>query len=138
MDEALKLLNSRIDSGEALAQLREMVKGHGGDLDEPRRRESETAVTATDSGYVSRISTDRLGLAMIEMGGGRKKMEDKINPSCGIEFLVSIGDEIKEGDTIARLFCEGSAKNYAAELIRAAVTIDDKAITPPKLIVETI
>jgi len=65
---------------------------------------------------------------MIEMGGGRKKMGDQINPSCGIEFLVSIGDEIKEGDTIANLFCEGPAKNYAAELIRAAVTIDDQAV----------
>ena len=138
MDEALKLLNDRIVSGEALAKLREMVKGHGGDLDQPRKRELEMAVTATESGYVSRISTDRLGLAMIEMGGGRKKMEDKINTSCGIEFLVSIGDEIKEGDMIARLFCEGSAKNYAAELIRAAVTIDDQSVTRPPLIVETI
>ena len=65
-------------------------------------------------------------------------MEDKINPSCGIEFLVSIGDEVKEGNTIACLFCEGSAKNYAAELIRAAVTIEDHPVTPPKLIVETV
>jgi pyrimidine-nucleoside phosphorylase len=138
MGQAVELLKSRIETGEALAKLREMVKGHGGDLDVPRKRERDSDVTATQSGFVTRISTDRLGLAMIEMGGGRKKMEDPINPSCGIEFLVSIGDEIKEGDTIARLFCEGSAKNYAAELIRAAVTIGDQTVARPPLIVETL
>ncbi len=138
MEEALKLLNNRIVSGEALAKLREMVKGHGGDLDEPRKRESGINVNATDSGFVTRISTGRLGLAMIEMGGGRKKMGDKINPACGIEFLVSIGDQISAGDTIARLFCDGDAKNYASELIRASVSVGDQPVLSPPLIVESI
>ncbi len=138
MEEALRLLNSRIDSGEALAKLREMVAGHGGDLDQPRKRGFETVVKATDNGYVSRISTDRLGLAMIEMGGGRKTMEDKIDPSSGIEFLVSIGDQVKDGDVLARVFCDGNAKNYAVELIRAAVAIGDQPVPCPALIVETI
>ena len=137
-DEAKRLLKDRIESGEALTKLREMVKSHGGDLDAPRRRASPTVVTSSEGGYVARINTARLGLAMIEMGGGRKKMGDPINHECGIEFLVSIGDKIESGDAIANLFCDGPAKKYAQELISASVSYSDQPVSPPALIVETI
>lgn len=131
-------LQDKIDSGDGLKCLREMVKSHGGDLDVPRKRELQSDVVASQSGYVARINTNRIGLAVIEMGGGRKKMGDPINHQCGIEFLVRIGDKIESGQTIARLFCESSAKQYASELISAAVGISDGPVDQQTLIVDTI
>lgn len=131
-------LQDKIDSGDGLKCLREMVKSHGGDLDAPRKRELQSDVVASQSGYVARINTNRIGLAVIEMGGGRKKMGDPINHQCGIEFLVRIGDKIESGQTIARLFCESSAKQYASELISAAVGISDSPVDQQTLIVDTI
>lgn len=135
---ARSALQGKIDSGDGLNCLREMVKSHGGDLDSPRDRESESDVKATTAGYVSRINTERIGLAVIEMGGGRKKMGDPINHASGIEFLVRIGDKIEAGQTIAKLFCESSAKTYAAELISAAVGVSDSPTRSQELIIETV
>lgn len=138
IESAEATIQDKIDSQDGLKCLREMVKGHGGDLDAPRKRELESVVLARQSGYVSRVNTDRIGLAVIEMGGGRKKMGDPINHASGVEFLVRIGDEIESGQPIARLFCESSAKQYAKELVSASIGVSDSPIDRQTLIVETV
>ena len=137
-DSAKAALRDKIDSGDGLKRLKEMVKSHGGDLDAPRKRELESDVKADRSGYVSKINTQRIGLAVIEMGGGRKMMGDPINHASGVEFLIRIGDKIEAGQTIAKLFCESSAKEYARTLISASVSISDSPTEAQKLIVETV
>jgi pyrimidine-nucleoside phosphorylase len=137
-DSAKAALQDKIDSGDGLKRLKEMVKSHGGDLDAPRKRELESDVKADKSGYVSKINTQRIGLAVIEMGGGRKMMGDPINHASGVEFLIRIGDKIEAGQTIAKLFCESSAKEYARTLISASVSISDSPTEAQKLIVETV
>lgn len=137
-DSAKATLQDKIDSEDGLKRLREMVKSHGGDLDAARDRETASDVVADQSGYVSKINTNRIGLAVIEMGGGRKKMGDPINHASGVEFLVRIGDKIEAGQPIAKLFCESAAKEYARELISASVSISDSPVDAQKLIVETV
>lgn len=134
IDDAVKLLDDRIVSREALDKLKAMVSLHGGDLDRPRRRGRISPVKASQSGFISRVNTDRLGLAMIEMGGGRKTMGSKIDFECGIEFLVSIGDRIEAGDTIANVFCDSNARTYAVELVGASIGVDAQEVAKPKLI----
>ena len=138
VDSARASLQDKIDSGDGLKRLAEMVKSHGGDLDADRPRELKSDVVASESGYVARINTERIGLAVIEMGGGRKKMGDPINHASGIEFLVRVGDKIEKGQKIAHLFCNSSAKEYARELVSASVGVSDASVSPQKLIVETV
>ncbi len=73
MDAARKKIDGVIQSGEALTKLSEMIQNHSGDLDAPRERGAENVVKAYDEGFVSRIDAERVGLAVIEMGGGRSK-----------------------------------------------------------------
>ena len=122
-DSARKRLQATIDDGTALKKLAEMVKSHGGDLSQPRKRAASHPVTSIESGKVIRINTDRLGLAVIEMGGGRKKIGDPVDHSCGIEFLVRIGDQINKGDVIANVFCDSKVASVATNLVGAAVGI---------------
>ncbi len=131
-------LQDKIDSGDGLKRLREMISSHGGDLNAPRERALESSVKANQSGYVSRVNTQRIGLAVIEMGGGRKKMGDPINHTTGIEFLVRIGDKIEAGQEIAKLFCESPVRQYAAELVGASVGVSPTPTEPQTLIVETV
>lgn len=114
-------LQTTIEDGTALKKLAEMVEAHGGDLSKSRIRADTHAVTSIESGIVTRINTDRLGLAVIEMGGGRKKIGDPIDHSCGIEFLVRLGDKIQKGDLIANVFCGAKAAPVATNLVGAAV-----------------
>ncbi len=121
LSAATERLQRTIDDGTALKKLAEMVEAHGGDLGQPRKRAASHAVTSIESGVVTRINTDRLGLAVIEMGGGRKKLGDPIDHSCGIEFLVRIGDKLSKGDLIANVFCDSKVAPVATNLVGAAV-----------------
>ena len=123
LESAKQRLQTTIDDGTALKKLAEMVKSHGGDLSQPRKRASSHQVTSIESGTITRINTDRLGLAVIEMGGGRKKIGDPIDHSCGIEFLVRVGDSINKGDVIANVFCDSKVASVATNLVGAAVGI---------------
>lgn len=135
---AIARLQDTIDSGTALERLVQMVKNHGGDLNAPRRRGQAREVVANDSGHVNRIHNDRLGLAVIEMGGGRKKLGDQLDHSVGIECLVRLGDQIESGQPIARVFCDDdSTASYATELVAASIVIGQE-IQAPELIAETI
>ncbi len=120
---ATKRLQSTIDDGTALKKLAEMVEAHGGDLSRPRKRATSHPVTSIESGVITRINTDRLGLAVIEMGGGRKKIGDPVDHSCGIEFCVRIGEQISKGDAIANVFCDEKLAPLATNLVGAAIGI---------------
>lgn len=122
--QATQRLLQTIEDGTALKKLAEMVKAHGGELDQARDRSPSHPVTSIESGKITRINTERLGLAVIEMGGGRKQLGDPVDHSCGIEFLVRIGDEIQKGDLIANVFCDPNVSAVATNLVGAAVGIE--------------
>ena len=46
------------------------------------------------TGWIEKIHTRELGLILIEIGGGRKQVTDKINYSVGYDNVLSIGDKI--------------------------------------------
>ena len=132
-------VQQKIDSGVALERLREMVKQHGGDLDQPRAVGKSHVVKSAESGFVNRINAERLGLAVIEMDGGRKQLGDQLDHSSGIEFLVRLGDQVEKDQPIANVFCDSAPKaSYACELVGASVGISEAAASPPELIVESI
>ncbi|MEM7456788.1 MAG: thymidine phosphorylase [Planctomycetota bacterium] len=138
-NNAAELLQRQIDTGAGLKKLTEMVANHGGNLDATREREKAVDIIADESGFVRRISSDRLGVAVIEMGGGRKQLGDQLNHATGIECLVKIGDEIEQGQPVARLFCDDeNVAGYASYLVSAAIGISPIQPDRQPLIVETI
>ena len=138
LDSARSRLDETIRTGEAHKRLEEMVKSHGGDLSAKRKVEHPRAVKATEAGFLSRVNAERLGLAVIEMGGGRKKIGDPIDHSTGIEFLVRIGDRIEKDQVIANVFCNPTVSAYAENLVGAAIGVSPDEVPVPELIVETL
>lgn len=137
-EAASKVLSAEIENGNALKKLTEMVRDHGGDLDAPRPRAKKTVVNAYDSGFVCRIDSDRLGLAVVEMNGGRRQMSDNIDHSVGMEFLVELGQPLEKGQPIAHLFCPEEQSEYIGNLVSLSVGTSPVEFEPPPLIVETI
>ncbi len=135
---AIDLLEEKIRTGEALKKFEEMVNSQGGDLAAQREIARKQPVESVETGYVSRINAERLGLAVIEMGGGRKQIGDQLDHSTGIEFLVRIGDRIEAGQPLANVFCNTDAASYASNLVSAAVSVSENPVDPPPLIVETL
>jgi thymidine phosphorylase len=50
---------------------------------------------------VASIDTEQLGYAIIDLGGGRRRKEDRIDPGVGIKMHVRIGDQVEEGQPLA-------------------------------------
>ena len=134
--QARAQLQEKIDSGEGYQRLVEMVNAHGGDLEAERSLASKQPVLANESGFLSRVNAERLGLAVIEMGGGRKKLGDSLDHSTGIEFLLKIGDPIENGQPIANIFCDGSKAEYVNQLVSAAIGVSPVAVEPLPLIAD--
>jgi pyrimidine-nucleoside phosphorylase len=127
-------LQQQIDSGAAYEKFSEMVAAQAGNIDAPRPVAPATEVVASRSGYVDEIDTQALGVAIIELGGGRKTLSDAIDHRVGLEMLVRLGDAVAAGQPLVRVFGVGSALSHAKELIAAAIAIGDEPRPPPELI----
>lgn len=92
-------------------------------------------VTAWADGHIAAYDGERLGLIVVALGGGRQVENDIINPSVGLSDLLPLGTEVLKGQPIARIHAtrEDAADQAEAEL-RAAVSITEKAISPPPLV----
>jgi pyrimidine-nucleoside phosphorylase len=138
LESAGARLTAEIESGRAIRKFSEMVAAQGGDLDKLPAIGKGTNVTAKRSGYVGEIETERLGIAIIELGGGRKRMGDTIDHAVGLEMLVRVGDPIKRGQRLARLFGPEERIALIKPLILDAIDIQDTPRDPLPLIVERI
>src|SRR3954464_2194434 len=135
---ARKHLQKAISSGAGLEKFREMVAAQGGDLDAPRPVAPAHEIGSPWAGHVSKIDTEQIGRVIIELGGGRKQLGDKLDLSVGLEMLVRLGDHIEEGQPIVRLFAKPDAANRVRSQLVAAINIGDNRIDAPPLIVEPI
>ena len=137
LEEATITLCRQLDSGAALNVFRRMVAAQGGDLDAEQKRAPEFLVEATQEGFLSAVDTEALGLAIIELGGGRKHAGDEVDHSVGIEVLARIGDSISNGDPLARVFGRDVLPATTSQ-IRDAFEIGPNPVASPQLIVDRV
>ena len=134
---ASKLANV-LASGSAYEKFAAMVAAQGGDLDAAQPVAPASDVVAVRTGIVQSVDAEALGYAVIELGGGRRVQTDRIDRSVGLEMLVRIGDEVKAGQPLMRVFAKQSAFDTVRRMIESAITIGQEPVTPPTLIVERI
>jgi thymidine phosphorylase len=58
-------------------------------------------VPARNAGFVTRMATRDIGLIVVELGGGRRRAHDSIDPSVGLTAMVSIGQQVMRGEPLA-------------------------------------
>jgi pyrimidine-nucleoside phosphorylase len=146
LDAARVKVLRALESGAALERFRQNVEAQGGDprvCDEPARllplTPNEVKVESTRTGFVAQIDTTEIGFAIAEIGGGRIRIEDRIDPAVGYAAEARIGDQVKTGETLGLLYCKTQAQAEAAlERIRAAYKIRDEHASAPTLIKEVI
>lgn len=144
--KARKLLEEKIDNGEAAAKLREMIKWQGGNpaaVDSPETYFKDAKLTyefkADKSGYVQHIDAKTAGMAGVLLGAGRNTMEDKIDYGAGIWLNKKCGDTVKKGDVIATLYASDKKRLEAGvALFKTAVKVGAKKPAPYKIVKEVI
>ena len=133
-----------ISSGAAAERFGRMVARQGGPLafveewprflpEAPVIRE----VAAREAGHVAAIDGEALGLAVVDLGGGRKVEGDRVDPAVGLSEVVRLGQRVEKGQPLARVHAARESQAEAAvRAVRAAVTLAPEVPEPPPLVHE--
>jgi len=121
-------------SGAALECFRRNVEAQGGDphvCDDPTKilplTEKAIKVESPRSGVLVKVDTEEIGHALAEAGGGRVRIEDRIDLKVGFVGDVKIGDELRAGGLIGKLFCDDrNLGEQASQRIQAAYKLADQ------------
>jgi pyrimidine-nucleoside phosphorylase len=130
-----------ITSGRALERFRACVEAQGGDprvLDDTAllpQAGIQRAITAGRAGFVNGIETDEIGRVVMDWGGGRRRLEDKIDYAVGLRLHAKIGDHVNAGDPLATAYYNDESKfEEMGARLRAAYGIEDVEQKPEALI----
>lgn len=95
-----------LESGAAFSAFKKLCEYQGpARFDLLPMAKNQASINSVASGYVSKINTEKLGLALIEIGAGRRKSDDKIDHSAGFEFMCRIGDFVEKNQPLVRVHC---------------------------------
>lgn len=133
--EAIAFQKKLISNGKAYEKFLEMVEYQGGnptDIENYSRLHQPKCIgelTAEQSGYIQSMDTYKIGLATIELGCGRKKTTDTVDPTAGIEFYKKIGDKVNRGDTLFKFFNSDNSKlNPTEKLLKDSIQIGEERV----------
>ena len=136
-----------IASGAAAEVFQRMVSTLGGPHDlvaQPERHLAAAPIirplASARAGFVSAIDTRAVGIAVVELGGGRARAQDPVDHAVGVSALAGIGDEIGPERPLAIIHARSeNAFDRASARLQAAYSV--QGISPkiqPKVILERI
>ena len=139
---AESVLTTALDDGSARAAWDSMLSAHGGDPDPGHlaRPRSRREVPAPSGGYVTGVAADQLGWAAVEVGAGRRRLDDELAHGAGILVHARIGDRVEAGQPLATLLVgeRRVEEDALAERILRAFEICSETAAPPPLILGTV
>lgn len=138
-------IEQALKSGAALEKFRAMIKLQGGDervidnyklLPQPKYK---VLVKSPKAGYIQRLDALSIGLSSVELGCGRKTIDDKIDYSAGFIFKKKVGDIVKKGDVLVEVMGQDQNKvKFVSQKVLDAYKIGKEKIKPPRLILQRI
>ena len=138
-------LRATLQDGSAKARFSAMVRAQGGPANFVDRWQDYLEIApayelrAANAGYLSEIDGAALGQAVVTLGGGRQREDDRIDHSVGLSDITPLGTYLRKGAPIARLHCRSSKQaDIALRAIQAALTLSSEPPVLPALIIERI
>ena len=136
-----KMLRAALEEGRGLEKLRQLIRAQGGDesvcdhpqvlADAPVIRE----IISDADGYIAAMDTMQIGYASLELGAGRKKKSDIIDPRVGFIVNARIGDHVACGQPLYTLYAADTDSAVRAEhMLRIAIHLSDHSVPPEKLL----
>ncbi|MBE1285008.1 MAG: thymidine phosphorylase [Rhodobacteraceae bacterium] len=141
-----KQIRAVLSDGRAAERFGKMIYAVGGPLgfvQDWRRFLPEASVirevTARDTGHVTAIDGESLGLAVVHLGGGRLVESDVVDPAVGLSDVVRLGEKVQKGQPLAVIHAaREDAAQVTEQAVRAAITLGDVPAAPLPLVHERI
>ncbi len=149
-EEAASMATEALVSGQAADRFGAMVAALGGPTNfiEKSAELLPSApvcrpVPAATAGYLTACDTRAVGLAVIELGGGRRRVEDSVDPAVGVAGILPRGQAVSAGDPIAvvhaadaagadtavallqKAFVIGQTEPEASPVVQRRITVED-------------
>ena len=131
LEECRGKVREAVDSGAALAKLKDMVLAQGGDVsviedtNNFKKAEYYYDVVAPHSGIITHINTEEVGVASVALGAGRETKESSIDYQAGIVLRKKTGEQVQVGEVLATLYSSSFERIKAGEkLFLESYTID--------------
>jgi thymidine phosphorylase len=140
-DEARTKLQQALASGQAAERFGRMVAALGGprnllerpDLHLPKAP-VQREVPAPASGLVTAVDVRRIGQAVVDLGGGRHRPQDEVDPAVGLSAVLAPGDRVEAGQPLAVVHAPGEVEaRRAVEAVQQAMRIGAQAPPVPSL-----
>ena len=137
---AKDIMLDKIENKSALNKFKDIISSQGGDIDslieEGIKKNNTIIVRSKNSGFIESMKTDEIGWALVEIGAGRKKRNDKLDYLAGIEFINKIGDKVNKGDAIFRIFGNDTERlNNAKKILQKTYSLTKTKILKNKVII---
>src|SRR5688572_1401491 len=131
--KARKKLETAIETGLAAEKCEQSIEAQGGNpnaVEDPSVLPQAQAVevfAAPRTGVVQRVEPRSIGRAVIALGGGRRTVDDIVDPTVRFVITVKPGDKVLEGEPIASVFAKDAGGIQTGfEALAAAIVIGDK------------
>lgn len=144
IDDGLKLLKSKIDNGEALEKLYQMIESQGGNRNEIKdyscfkKAKFRFDLLSDKEGYIKEITALKIGECAMHLGAGRKTKEDSIDMSAGLILNKKVGDYIAKGEKLCTIFTDLEDFKHIVKDINDAFILSDKKVDENPLIYDVI
>ena len=132
-EEGTTRIEEAFRSGRAAEKFGEMVSALGGPADFVEKMDSHLTLApevvdiyAETDGFVEAIDTREVGVAVVELGGGRMRAADPIDHSVGLDRLLGLGAKVDKTTPIAKVYAKDADQvARATERVRSAYRIGD-------------
>ena len=139
--KAKKRLEDALKSGKAAEAFRKIIEAQGGNpacVDDPAllpQAEEVEVYYARKAGTVLKVEPRAIGRAVVEMGGGRRKVEDAVDPTVGFVITARPGQQVHTSEPLASIFAKDPAGiELGRRALDAAIEIGEGKAAPLPLI----
>lgn len=141
-EDAAKKRTHALDSGAAAEKFAQMVAGLGGPTDLIEKPENYLTkanfirpVYADSIGYLTSMDTREMGMAVVDLGGGRTRASDTLDYSVGLNQIVSLGQKLDQQTPLCFVHAsnEDDFKRVQKSILAAIQLSETKVKTAPVL-----
>jgi len=140
--EGRRHIEGAIADRSGLEKFRRLIMAQGGDpsvIDDPSRLPAAPVrmeIAALEDGWVIDVDPRLIGEAIIDLGGGRRRAEDAVDPAVGIDLAVARGDAVRSGQLLATVHAaeRGSRVEFVLAALRRAIRVGPAPPPPRPLI----